>query len=106
MLLLFFAMALVTYLPRAAPMVLLSRLEMPAWLVRWLSCVPAAVLAGLLAPSLLIRQVDGAQILWLSWDNHHLLAAVPTFLVAVRTRNMFAAILGGLLSVFALNYLF
>ncbi|MEW6546217.1 MAG: AzlD domain-containing protein [Bacillota bacterium] len=105
LLLLFLGMAVVTYIPRMAPLVLLSRLPMPAWFVRWLACVPVAVMAALLVPTLLVKQVEGASVLWLSWDNHGLLAAAPTVAVALRTRNIFATVLCGLAAIFALNCL-
>lgn len=98
-------MAIVTYLPRMLPLVVLSRLNMPAWFIRWLSFVPVAVLSALLAPALLIQTGDGGRALWLAWDNRPLLASLPTFAVAMRTRNLFAAVLTGLGSIFVLNYL-
>ncbi|MEW5934495.1 MAG: AzlD domain-containing protein [Bacillota bacterium] len=104
-LLLFLGMALVTYLPRMAPLVILSRLQLPSWFVRWLGCVPVAVMAALLAPALLLRPEGATSVLWLSWDNHGLLAALPTFAVALRTRNIFATVVTGLAVVFLLNSL-
>lgn len=47
-------MALVTYLPRMAPLVILSRLKLPPLLLRWLGFVPVAVLAVLLAKELFV----------------------------------------------------
>lgn len=91
-LLLFLGMALVTYLPRMAPLVILSRLELPAWLLRWLSFVPVAVLSALLAKELLVngRQVD------VSLGHPHLWAAIPTFIVAARTRSLMGTVLVGI----------
>lgn len=85
-------MALVTYLPRVLPLTVLSRLALPAWFRRWLSYVPGAVLAALLAPALLL---PGGH--WPAWrDNLPLLAAVPTFLVASRSRGLFSTVVTGL----------
>ena len=48
------ASAAVTALPRVLPLVLLSRIALPQWLVAWLGFVPIAVLAALLAIGLLL----------------------------------------------------
>jgi branched-subunit amino acid transport protein len=43
------ACAAVTAIPRVLPLVALSRMELPGWLLGWLRYVPVAVLAALLA---------------------------------------------------------
>ena len=43
------ACALVTAIPRVLPLVVLSRFELPAWLLDWLRFVPIAILAALLS---------------------------------------------------------
>lgn len=86
------AMALGTYLLRALPITLLSRATLPAWLTDWLALVPGAVLAASLAQTLFVR--DGR--FDLSWHNLYLLAALPTVLVAWRTRNVLLTMLSGM----------
>ena len=49
---LFGGMGLVTYLPRALPLIYLAHKKMPQWLIDWLSLIPVAILSALLAPSL------------------------------------------------------
>lgn len=90
--------AIVTYLPRMLPLVVLSRTRLPAIFIRWLSYIPAAVLAALLAPALLVSE---GKVLIV--DNHYLLAAVPTFAVAVKTRNMALTIVTGMASIVVLG---
>ncbi|HHX77087.1 MAG TPA: AzlD domain-containing protein [Firmicutes bacterium] len=98
-LLLFLGMALVTYLPRFLPLFILAKKKIPRRLIVWLSYVPAAVLAALLFPGLLLREgrID------ISLNNHYLLAALPTFAVALRTRNMIFTIITGMVSILLLN---
>ena len=43
------ACAAVTAIPRVLPLVALSRVQLPAWLLEWLRYVPIAVLSALLA---------------------------------------------------------
>ncbi len=86
--------ALVTVIPRVLSLALLSHFTLPKWLVRWLSYVPIAVLAALLAQSVLLS--DGA--IHFSPDNLSLLAVVPTLLVAVRSRSLIWTVLTGVVS--------
>ena len=95
-------MMLVTYLPRMLPIVVLSRVRLPEWFGRWLSFVPVAVLSALLVPSILVK--DGA--VWVAPENKPLLAALPTFLIALKTRNLFASVLAGLAVIITLNLAF
>ncbi len=85
-------MGVVTYLPRLLPMLLLSDRRLSPWIARWLSFVPATVLAALLAPGLLCR--DG--VFALELDNVFLLAAIPTFLVAWRFKSFFGTVATGM----------
>jgi len=82
--LLILGLALGTYLLRVLPLTVLSRVTLPEWAQDWLSLVPGAVLAASLAQTLFVREEHLA----LSWRNTYLLAAIPAFLVAWRTRNV------------------
>jgi branched-subunit amino acid transport protein len=77
------AIALGTIIFRLVPLALLSRMSLPTWLQDWLGLVPAAVLSAMLAQSLFVQEGRLA----LAWQNTFLLAAVPTFVVAWRTRR-------------------
>lgn len=88
-------MLLVTYLPRLLPVWLLASRQLPHVVVVWLRYVPAAVLAAMLFPALVLQ--DGA--LNLRLDNLYLLAVFPTLLVAWKTRSLFGAVVTGMLFV-------
>jgi branched-subunit amino acid transport protein len=88
-------MALVTFLPRLLPAWFLARRKLPAVVVTWLRYVPAAVLAAMLFPALLL---DGQQ-LNIQPANLFLLAALPTFFVAWKTKSLFGAVMVGMLLV-------
>ncbi|SHJ93042.1 Branched-chain amino acid transport protein [Malonomonas rubra DSM 5091] len=89
---LFGGMGLVTYLPRALPLLYLAHKKMPQWLIDWLSLIPVAILSALLAPSLFTdsatRSVD--------FGKPELLVAIPTLIFAVRTRSLGATVLVGM----------
>jgi branched-subunit amino acid transport protein len=85
------ACALVTALPRVLPLVVLSRLALPQWLLDWLSFVPIAVLAALTAIEVL---VPGGQALVLR-GNAAIPAIAAAFAAAAATRSLLLAVLCG-----------
>src|SRR5690554_47560 len=94
-------MLIVTYLPRVFPIALLTRMDIPEIVVHWLRFIPAAILAALLAPDILL--LDGQ--LALSYHNTFLIAALPTFAVAIYRKNIFLTVITGMLTVAVLRYL-
>jgi len=85
-------MALVTYLPRLLPALVLAQRSLHPALARFLGYIPCAVLSAMLLPALLLE--DGE--LNLSGDNVFLWAALPTFLVAWKTRSLFGSVAVGM----------
>jgi branched-subunit amino acid transport protein len=85
------ACAAVTAVPRVLPLVLLSRIELPRWLLAWLANVPIAVLAALLAIEVLV--VEGR--LDLSAANPSLLAILPALAVAACTGSLIGTVIAG-----------
>jgi branched-subunit amino acid transport protein len=86
------ACAAVTIVPRVLPLVLLSRIALPAWVLAWLAYVPVAVLAGLLALEVLV--VDGKPAVTIA--NPALLAILPALAVAALTRSLIATAVAGI----------
>lgn len=84
-------MVVVTFIPRFIPLIFLGNKELPEKVVKWLNFIPAAVLAALLAPTILLQ--DGS--LYLSLENTALFAVIPTFLIAYKTKNIFYTVSGG-----------
>lgn len=91
--------SVVTVLPRVIPLLVLSRLQIPDWAMRWLRHVPIAVMAALVAQELLTE--DGA--LPRLQDNPELFAALPTFLVALLTRSLLWTVVAGVVSMMLLR---
>jgi branched-subunit amino acid transport protein len=77
------ACAAVTAIPRVLPLVALSRLELPGWLLDWLRYVPVAVLSALLAIELL------------STGSAGLPAIAAAFAVAFLTRSLLGTAVAG-----------
>ncbi len=94
------AMGAVTFLPRLLPLLLLTRRKssggaMPPLVESWLRHVPVAVLAAMLLPSIVVP--DGQ--VHLASKNLYLWAAVPTLLIAWKTRSLVASVLAGMVTV-------
>jgi branched-subunit amino acid transport protein len=91
-LILFGGMGLVTYLPRALPLLYLAHKKMPQWLIDWLSLIPVAILSALLAPSLF---TDGAMRSF-TFGKLELLVAIPTLIFALKTRSLGGTVIVGM----------
>lgn len=90
---LFSAMGLVTYLPRWLPLLYLAQRRLPQWLVDWLGLIPVAILSALLAPLLFADAQPRA----LHVGKLELLVAVPTLIFSLKSRNMGATVLVGMI---------
>lgn len=99
-LLLFLGMALVTYLPRMLPVVVLSRFRLPPLLLRWLEYVPVSVLAAMLAKELLLSGGTFPR----TPLHPPLLAAVPAFAVGLLTRSLLGTVVAGMASMAAVRF--
>ena len=100
--LLILLLSLVTYIPRLLPILFLSKRSLPRPVILWLSYVPVAVLAALLAPALIAPA--GQFNLSLS-SNPAFWISLPLFLIAIFTRNLFATVLSGMVMIALLRYL-
>ncbi|MBN9309843.1 MAG: AzlD domain-containing protein [Devosia sp.] len=81
-------MAAVTYAIRAGGVALASRLPETGFIATWMRHLPGAVLAALVAPAILAGGPAEA------------IAAATTALILVLSRNLFAAMAGGVLAVY------
>ena len=88
-------MAVVTYLPRLIPLLVLSGKKLPTPIVLWLQHVPPAVLAALLLPTIILREGN----ISLGMDNLFFWAAIPTFIAAILSKSLFIPVMIGMLMV-------
>lgn len=89
---LIFGMMLVTFGVRYPVLVLVSKIPMPEPIFRALRYVPAAVLAAIVVPSVLMPngEID------LQLSNAHLVAAVVAGVISWRTKNLMLTIVIGM----------
>ncbi len=81
-------MAAVTYAIRAGGLLLANRLPESGFVARWMKHLPGAVLAALIAPAIIKGGPAEA------------IAAAVTMLIYIVSRNLFAAMAGGVLAVY------
>ena len=91
--LLLIGMGLVTYLPRALPLLYLAHRKMPQWLIDWLSLIPVAILSALLAPTLFTDTATRS----IAFGKLEFLVAIPTLLFALKTKSLGGTVLVGML---------
>lgn len=103
-LLLSLGLGLSIYLERAMPLWLLSGKPLPRVVIRWLHFVPAAVLAALLLPELLlVKNAAGVKTLNFTLENAFLWASVPAFIMAFKG-SFFGTVAVGMAAVAAIRY--
>jgi branched-subunit amino acid transport protein len=88
--------ALVTFIPRVAPLVFLSRVSLPKRVEEWLQFIPTAVLAALLAQELFLQEKTS----YSDW-----IAAAIAFGIAFATRSLLITVLAGMIAVMLMRYI-
>lgn len=94
------SLALGTWLMRALPIMLHGRVPHPAWLERVLRHVPVAALTALVVPGALYLKHDGVY----AFAPARTIAAVAAMLVALRTKNVLATLVVGMVVLWVAQY--
>jgi branched-subunit amino acid transport protein len=94
-------MALLNFLIRFVPMAAVSRLELPAPVLRWLGFIPVAVMGALVANT--VVRPEGRLIA--PWSNPWVLACAATALAYRLTRSFLGATVIGMAAFVAIRAL-
>jgi branched-subunit amino acid transport protein len=94
-------MAVTNIVIRATPISIMSHLELPDGVRRWLGYVPVSVMAAIVA----VQVFHPSDRFDFSLTNHYLLAAIPTAIVYRFTRSFLGATAAGILTFLALRFL-
>ncbi len=97
------AVGLSNYLSRLSFIALFARWNMPALVARALRFVPAAMLAAIVVPAVVLQHADGAAP---GLAAAKPVAALVALLVAWRTRSTAATMIIGMLALWAMQWLF
>lgn len=93
--------SLVTVIPRVLPLMILSRIPLPDWALRWLKHVPVAVMSALVGQELFVSGVKPNLL------NHaDILAGLLTFMIAVKTRSLLWTVIAGTVCAMVLRTVF
>ncbi|GGG14103.1 AzlD domain-containing protein [Paenibacillus abyssi] len=93
--------ALVTFLPRILPFVLVRNVNLPKPFLKWLSFIPVCLLTALIVQGVINNTASTPTIDWLN-----LAVIVPTLLTALRTKSLLATVLVGIAAAALLRWIF
>lgn len=99
MLLLMIGCAIVTWLPRVIPFMLVRNVKLPDVILKWLSYIPICILSALVLESLFHSE---DKMVTLDWLN--VLAFIPTLIVAIYTKSLFKTVIVGVLTMALIRF--
>jgi len=96
-------MALVTYLPRVLPMLVLSNQSVPDKISKWMSFIPVSIFAALIFSDIFFWE---SQFNVNPVVNIKLLPSILVFFVAYKTKNLLWSMVLGIVAITLMGYLF
>lgn len=94
--------AIVTWLSRIVPFILLKKFDLPKPIVEYLSFVPIVIMSALWFNSLFVQRIG--EFPEINYEN--LLASLPTVLSAIISKNLLVIVTVGVLSLAIIRYVF
>ncbi|MEO4023281.1 AzlD domain-containing protein [Bacillus paranthracis] len=94
--------AIVTFIPRVIPFMVIRNVELPKIVVKWLSYIPICIFTALIVDSFIVE--DGSSLLSINWSV--LAAIIPTLIVAVWTKSLSITVIVGILCMATIRFLF
>lgn len=101
MVLLILGCALVTWMPRILPFILVKNMKMPDIVLRWLAYIPVCILSSLVIEGFFTHEQSLVTVNWLN-----VAAFIPTLLVALLTKSLSKTVIAGVITMAVLRYLF
>ncbi|MDN4492267.1 AzlD domain-containing protein [Ureibacillus aquaedulcis] len=101
MLLLMLGCALVTWVPRVTPFILVRNIQLPDVVLRWLAYIPVCILSALVLEALFHAE---GNIVTFDWLN--LAAFVPTLIIAIWTKSLSKTVIVGVITMAILRFFF
>lgn len=95
------ACALVTWLPRVLPFILVKSVGLPSFIMRLLAYIPICILSALVFESLFIEGEYMTTVAWLNFG-----AFIPTLLIALWTKSLSKTVIVGVITMALLRYFF
>lgn len=101
MVLLILGCALVTWIPRILPFVLVKNMNMPKIVLRWLAYIPVCILSALVIEGFFEKQTAVVTIQWIN-----VFAFIPTLFVALLTKSLSKTVIAGVVTMAGLRLFF
>ncbi|MEH7238527.1 AzlD domain-containing protein [Bacillus sp. JJ1562] len=93
--------ALVTFIPRIIPFIVIRNINLPKIVIKWLSFIPICIFAALIVDSFIIQDES-----LLSIDWSVLTAIIPTLIIALWTKSLSITVIVGIVSMATVRFLF
>lgn len=83
--------AIVTFIPRVIPFIVIRNISLPKVVIKWLSFIPVCIFTALIVDSFIIQDTSVLAIDW-----RVVTAIIPTLLIALWTKSLSATVLVGI----------
>ncbi|MDQ0216791.1 branched-subunit amino acid transport protein [Oikeobacillus pervagus] len=93
--------AIVTFIPRIIPFIVIRNIKLPKIAVKWLSFIPICIFTALIVESLII---EDKSLLSIDWSV--LTAIIPTLIIALWTKSLSVTVIVGIICMATVRFLF
>src|SRR5690606_35108709 len=93
--------AVVTFIPRIIPFIVVRNLKLPVMVTKWLLFIPICIFTALIVVSIIM---DGESLLSIDWKV--LAAIIPTLIIALWTKSLSVTVIVGIVCMATVRYLF
>lgn len=103
MLILILLCGIVTLLIRIIPFIMISKVQLPDVVVRWLSFIPITLFTALVIDSIIQKTPHGEGY---TLNISYIIALIPTVILSIITRSLTITIISGIVIMAALRFFF
>ncbi|HDB6593702.1 TPA: AzlD domain-containing protein [Staphylococcus aureus] len=103
MLILILLCGIVTLLIRIIPFIMISKVQLPDVVVRWLSFIPITLFTALVIDSIIQQTPHGEGC---TLNIPYIIALIPTVILSIITRSLTITIISGIVIMAALRFFF
>jgi len=93
--------AIVTFIPRVVPFIVIRKIGLPKIVIKWLSFIPICIFTALIVDSFIIQDES-----LLSIDWKVLAAIIPTLIVAIWTKSLSVTVIVGIVCMATIRFVF
>ncbi|WP_026575516.1 AzlD domain-containing protein [Bacillus sp. UNC438CL73TsuS30] len=94
--------AIVTFVPRIIPFLVIRNVNLPKVVIKWLSFIPICIFTALIVDSFIVK--DQLSLLSIDWGV--LAAIIPTLVIALWTKSLSVTVLVGIVCMATVRALF